>query len=73
MEDITDADYVPEKIVCKNFEIKNSSEYHNLHLKSDILRLPDVFENFRNICLSIYELDPVKFLSIPGLPWQGPL
>ena len=29
--------------------------------------LADVFENFRNMCIKIYELDPAKFLSAPGL------
>ena len=35
--------------------------------------LPDVFENFRNICLDIYGLDPVYFVSAPGLAWQASL
>ena len=35
--------------------------------------LADVFENFRNTCLEIYELDPAKFLPAPGLAWQVPL
>ena len=35
--------------------------------------LADVFENFRNICLEIYELDPAKLLSAPGLAWQAAL
>ena len=34
------------------------------------LLLADVFENVRNLCLKIYELDPAKFLSPPGLAWQ---
>ena len=33
--------------------------------------LADVFENFRNACLSNYELDPVHFVSLPGLAWQA--
>ena len=69
MEDITDADYMHAKRVCKGFEIKKLGEYHDLYLKSDTLLLPDVFENFRKI----YHLDPVKFLSVPGLAWQTAL
>ena len=33
--------------------------------------LADVYENFRNMCLDIYELDPVYFVSAPGLAWQA--
>ena len=73
MEDITDADYAHAKRVCKDFEIKNLGEYHDLYVQSDTLLLADVFENFRNMCLKIYELDPAKFLSAPGLAWQAAL
>ena len=66
MEDITDADYAHAKRVCKDFEIKNLEEYHNLYVQSHTLLLADVFENFQNMCLKIYELDPAKFLSAPG-------
>ena len=65
MEDITDADYMHARKVCKDFEIKNLSEYHDFFLKSDTLLLANVFENFRKTCLKIYHLDPVKFLSAP--------
>ena len=44
-----------------------------MHLKSNTLLLADVFENFTKICLEIYELDPVKFLSVLGLAWQATL
>ena len=62
MEDITDADYVHAEGVCKDFEMKNLAEYHDLYVQSDTSLLTDVFENFRNMCLEIYELDPAKFL-----------
>ena len=62
MEGITDADYAHAKRVCKDFEIKNLEEYHNLYVQSHTLLLADVFENFQNMCLKIYELDPAKFL-----------
>ena len=55
------------KRVCKDFEIKNLGEYRDLYVQSDILLLTDVFENFRNMCLEIYEPDPAKFLLAPGL------
>ena len=73
MGDITDVDYMHAKRVCKDFEIKNLGEYHDLYLKSDTLLLADVFKNFRKMCLKIYHLDPVKFLSAPGLTWQAAL
>ena len=53
MEDITDADYARTKRVCKDFEINNLREYHDLYVQSDTLLLGDVFENFRNMCLEI--------------------
>ena len=73
MEDIRDADYAHAKRVCKDFEIKNLIEYHDLHVQSNTLLLADVFKNFRNMCLEIYELDPGKFLSALGLAWQAAL
>ena len=30
-----------------------------------------MFENFRNKCIEMYELDPAHFLSAPGLAWQA--
>ena len=67
MEDITDADPIHAKRVCKDFEKKNLSECHYLHLKTDTLLLTDLFKSFRNMCLKIYHLDPMKFLSTPEL------
>ena len=66
MEDITDADDAHAKRVCKT---KNLGEYHDLYVPSNTLLLAYVFEKYmRNICFKIYELDPVKFVSAPGLP-----
>ena len=73
MEDITDADYAHAKRVSKDFEIKNLGEYHNLYVQSDTLLLADVFENFWNLPLKICELDPAKFLLVPGLAWKAAL
>ena len=45
-------------------------EYHDLYVQSGTTLLADVFENFRDKCLEIYELDPPHFLSTPGLAWH---
>ena len=42
-------------------EFRNLGEYNDLHVQSNALLLTDVFENFRNMCLKIDELDPAKF------------
>ena len=67
MEDVTDADYVHAKRVCKKFKIRNLGDYCYLYVRSYTLLLANVFENFQNMCLKIYELDPAHFLSAPGL------
>ena len=53
--------------------VKNLREYDDLYVKGDTLLLADVFEKFRNMCLKIKELDPVRFLTAPGLVWQADL
>ena len=42
-------------------------------MKSDTLLLADIFENFRNMCVKVFELDPAHFLSLPGLASQASL
>ena len=61
------------KRVCKYFEIKGLWEYLDFYIQSHPLLLPDVFENFNNISIEIYELDTAKFISAPGLQWQAAL
>ena len=71
MENNNDVDYRHGNNVCKRFKFKNLGEYRDLYVQSDTLLLADVFENFRNRCLQVYELDPAYFLSLPGLAWQA--
>ena len=68
MENIDDIDYRHANNVLKRFKLKNLGENHNLYVQSDTLLLADVFENFRNTCIKVYELDPAHFLS---LAWQA--
>ena len=71
MENIDDIDYRHGNNVLKRFKLKNLGECHDLYIQSDTLLLADVFENFRNTCLKVYELDPTYFLLLPGLAWQA--
>ena len=54
IKEITDADYMHRKRVCKEFEIKNLGKYYDLYLESDTLLLADVFNIFRKMCFKIY-------------------
>ena len=53
------------------FEIRNRGEYHDFYVQSDTLLHADAYDNFRNMCLEIFELDPVYFVSTPGLACQA--
>ena len=70
-EDINDSDYEFYESICKKFDINTLGEYHDLYLKSDVLLLADVFENFRETCFQYYKLDPAHFYSAPGLSWNA--
>ena len=71
MEDISDIDYRHANNVFKGFKLENLGDYHDLYVQSDTLLLADVFNNFRDMCIKEYELDPGHFLSLPGLTWQA--
>ena len=70
-EKIKDEDFQFFKEVCLTFGIKKRGEYHDLYLKSDVLLLADVFENFRRVCREYYKLDPAHYYSSPGLSWDA--
>ena len=76
MENITDIDYrhankVFNGVALKSFNNKNLGDYHDLYVQCDTLLFADVFENFRNMCTEVYELDPAHFLAAPGLAWPA--
>ena len=58
---ITNKDYMHTQKLFEEFKLKNLGNYHALYVQSDTLLLADVFENFRNKCIEIYELDPAHF------------
>ena len=59
--------------VWKTFKMKTFKEYLELYNISDVLLLADVFENFRDICLKNYGLDPAHYYTAPGLAWDAML
>jgi hypothetical protein len=56
--------------VWHKFEIKNLGEYSDLYLKTDIMLLTDVFENFRQVMHKTYGLDPAWYYTLPGYSWD---
>ena len=72
-EGITDEDYQHAQTVWKEFNIVSMKDYQNLYNLSDVLLLADVFENFKNICMNHYGLDPAWYVSAPGVAWDAAL
>ena len=57
--------------VWYTFGMETFKEYHELYNETDVLLLADVFENFRDLCLKIYGLDPAHYFTAPGLAWDA--
>ena len=71
LEDISDSDYRQANKVFKVIKLNNIGDYHDLYVQVDTVQLTDIFENFRNTCHEIYELDPVNYVSAPSLSWNA--
>ena len=73
LEGISDTDYIHAQNVYKQFKCKSFYDYHMLYLKTDVLLLADIFENFRQMCLNHYKLDPSNYLTAASLAWDAML
>ena len=69
MENVTDIDSRHAKRV--EFKVNNLGGCHDIYVQSDTLLLADVLQNFRNMCIKTYELDPFYFLSLPRFARQA--
>ena len=72
-ECISEKDYKGAIDVLNVFKMNTMGDYHDLYLKTDVLLLADVFENFINTYLDYYGLDPCHDFSSPGLSWEAML
>lgn len=72
-ENITDENYEHAKSVWREFNIQSLGEYTDLYLKCDVLLLCDIFEKFRCMSLTYYNLDPCYYVSSPALSWDAML
>ena len=70
-EHISDEAYEKAHKIWDHSGIKDLGEYHDLYLKTDVLLLTDVFENFRNMCLDYYGLDPAHYYTLPNFAWDA--
>lgn len=72
-DNISQEKYEFAQQVWRTTSCQSMGEYHNLYLYQDIFLLADIFEQFRQVCIENYELDPAHYYTVPGLPWDAAL
>ena len=69
----TQEEYIFAKKVWTEFNCNTMKDYQDLYLKTDVILLADIFENFRKFSMENYKLDPVHYVSSPQLSWDAML
>ena len=72
-EECKEPDYAHAMQVWGAFDCKSLRSYMELYLKTDVLLLADIFEEFRDVCIRNYGLDPAHYVSAPQLSWDSML
>jgi hypothetical protein len=72
-EECSEADYAHAQRVWQEFGCTTLRQYLELYLKTDVLILADVFEEFRRVCAHNYQLDAAHYVSAPQLSWDSML
>ena len=64
---ISDKQYLHLRNVWDTFSFNIFEDFHNRHLKKDVLLLADSFKKFISTCLKYYDLDLSHYFSALGL------
>ncbi|KAE9536164.1 hypothetical protein AGLY_007387 [Aphis glycines] len=68
--EIKEEEFDHAKEVWDYFSCKTLGDYSNLYLKIDVLLFADVFENFRDVCMTTYNLDAAHYFTTSGLSFH---
>jgi hypothetical protein len=68
---ISEKEYAHAQKIWEVFWCKTFRNYHDLYSKADVLQLADIFENFWDICMKNYKLDPLWYYTALGLAWNA--
>ncbi|RLU24159.1 hypothetical protein DMN91_004369, partial [Ooceraea biroi] len=70
---LSESDYAHAENIWQRFAIQTLGEYSDLYLKTDVLLLADMFENFRDSCITSYGLNAAYYYTLPGFTWDAML
>ena len=72
-EQCSDELYARAQDVWDRFNCKTLGDYHDVYLLTDVGLLADVLENFRDMAMQYYGLDPAHYLTLPHFSWDAML
>lgn len=70
-EKLTDEQYDRATKTFRQLKCRNLREYMEFYMILDCLLLADVWQNFRELSINVYKLDPNHFVSLPSLSWDS--